>query len=298
MKSLYFNTRRSALEFGRELKLATASPNIVAQGFEVRFPPDVFGVASEIYQELAPAIKNHSVNIGVFAAATLSLLGHRSELVSESSPILEAFRRSDSTLSDASAADVAAYLERFDDPAQIAGVINNVKGIYHEQLYVNAENSDGDLWTASLLPETNYPGVDVELVNPATGQTIDLQLKATDSLSYISQHTANYPDIAVVATSETASQSSQITDSGFTNESIQSDVEDFVSSVASEDAFDSAFDLAGDMFTNGLFATAISEGLSAATAIGDGKRPNIDIERIKKAATRAAGLALVTGIVL
>ena len=296
LKTLHFSTRKLALEFGRELKLATSSPKVVAQGFEVRFPSDAFQIANELYEKFAPKIRDHPVNIGVFAATTLSLLAERSELVSENSLVLEAFRRSDSSLAQATASDVASYLDNFESPEQIAGVINNVKGIYHEKLYVAAENSDGDSWTASLMPETNHPGIDVELTNALTGQTVDLQLKATDSLAYVSQHIASNPDIPVVATSEVAGLAVGIQDSGFTNASLASDVENFIAESQPADAFDAGFDMAGDMFTNGLFAIAISEGMSALAAISEGEEPSIDMDRLKKAGSRAAALALVTGI--
>ena len=91
-------------------------------------------------------------------------------------------------------------------PKQLAGFRNNVKGIYHELKYVGRESADGDDVDAETYELTNHPGADVRLVNRTTGETTDIQLKATDSAAYVAAHGERFPGIEVLTTEETSAR--------------------------------------------------------------------------------------------
>src|SRR5690606_12242604 len=94
---------------------------------------------------------------------------HREELV------LNAMRRSSTDLHDASVESLATYVQSL-DPSQLAGLQSNVKGIYHEILFVDGENLDDDEYVAELFQSTNHAGADVILTNVITGQKKEVQL--------------------------------------------------------------------------------------------------------------------------
>jgi hypothetical protein len=234
---------------------------------------------------------SNRVDVGAFSAGILMLMDQQAaeRLVADDSLVIAAFRRSDSSLSDASVAEISEYLTAY-SPEQQAGIINNVKGIYHELAYVDAENSDLDAWTAEIMPATNHPGVDVVMSNSITGEVAELQLKATDSVSYLADAAERYPDVAVVATTEVASTSSSIADSGFSNEQISEEVLGTATALQSGGEEFLVDEIVGDVLTGG----AITGVLGAAKAISS-KGENDDIAGdIAKAAIR--GLLFAFGL--
>lgn len=129
--------------------------------------------------------------------------------------VLDALRRSAGHLTDASINNLACYVREM-SPEQLRGVAANVKGIYHEMLFVHAANSNGDGIEARLFEATNHPGADVEFI--VDGEVIrEVQLKAVASPSHIYEHLARYPEIELVATTEMASRFENVECSGFTN---------------------------------------------------------------------------------
>ena len=106
------------------------------------------------------------------------------------------------------------------DAEQIEGVVNNTKGVLHEMEFVRLENEDGDSVHAALYPDTNHPGTDVMFVDDSTGQTWDVQLKATDDASYVQDWIDHHPDGHIAVTSELADRmglpDSHMTDHGLT----------------------------------------------------------------------------------
>ena len=92
---------------------------------------------------------------------------------------LEAVRRSKNDLANASPEAIGDYLREFDEE-QLRGVVSNVKGIAHEMMVAEAENSDGDTVFAELYPDTNHPTFDLMLTDVATGEQLrPRQVKAT-----------------------------------------------------------------------------------------------------------------------
>ena len=106
---------------------------------------------------------------------------------------------------------------------QIAGLKNNVKGIYHELAFQSRENLDGDHYVVGLFDKTNHAGADVRIINVETGEITEVQLKATDYASYVREHNEKYQHIDLLATSEVAASSSEFSSSEFSNADLTSD---------------------------------------------------------------------------
>lgn len=176
--------------------------------------------------------------------------------------VLDALRRSATSLNNATTEELAEYVAGL-TPEQLRGVVSNVKGIYHELLFVHAENVDADEVAARVFEATNYPGADVEFI--VDGDVIHaVQLKAVASPDTIFEHLVRYPDIEVVATEEVAAGIPSVSSSGFSNTEISSDVNRVVSELPG-DSLDA--ELAEGAATSALLAGAIS----AAQVLRSGK---------------------------
>lgn len=129
--------------------------------------------------------------------------------------VFDSVRRGYNELEYASNDDIVAYFDAV-DPDAIGGHISNVKGILFEQMYVEQLANQGI--EASVFEATNHPDVDVAIFNDGE-LTAELQLKATDSVSYINTTLAENPDVAIVATSEVAAHfdSEMVIDSGISD---------------------------------------------------------------------------------
>lgn len=144
------------------------------------------------------------------------------ELSADGMLVLEALQRAKPSLKDKSITEVGDYLDGL-TKEQVQGLASNVKGIYHELLYVQKENTDGDEMFAALYPDANYPGADIVLQRD--GVVVDeIQLKATDNISEIEGHFVRYPDIPILVTSEISGNVADASSSGYSNESLTNDV--------------------------------------------------------------------------
>jgi len=139
--------------------------------------------------------------------------------------VLSAIRRSSNRFSDASIEEIGEMLREY-EPSQIPGLVNNVKGILFELEFVEIENSDGDSIFAYQFEETNHPTYDVQLINQETGQIEEIQLKATDSSSYVRSWMEEHGD-NIVVTDEVAEQMG-LEGVGISNNELEVRVEDFV----------------------------------------------------------------------
>lgn len=167
---------------------------------------------------------NKRIYISIVPAVLLKLLDQESHAFTpDEMMVIEAIKRSDNDLVDADIGEISSYLSQY-SPAQLQGISNNVKGIYHEIRFVEAENTDGDDIEAELYELTNHPGADVRLINTATGEVTDLQLKAANSVHYVGEHLNRYPDIDVLATEEVSNNLSGVGASGFSNDELTNDV--------------------------------------------------------------------------
>ena len=75
-------------------------------------------------------------------------------------------------------------------------------------------------------PTTKHPDSDAVLINTETGETSEIQLKATGYMSHIREHNSRYENVEVFATEEVARQSEQIHSSGISNEELETDVDE------------------------------------------------------------------------
>lgn len=148
------------------------------------------------------------------------------ELNDENQVVLSALRRSSEEFKYASVDEISDRLNTYDD-SQIGGLVSNVKGIAHEMEFVRIENDDGDSIYASIYPDTNHPGYDVQMFDELSGEQWDVQLKATDDKSYVNQWIEQHPDGEILITEELA-QELGVKSSGIENEQITAQVEDFV----------------------------------------------------------------------
>lgn len=136
--------------------------------------------------------------------------------------VLQALRRSTRALETASAQELSDYLGGLSGD-QLRGVASNVKGIYHELLFVQSVNGGWDQVSARVKDFTNHPGGDVEFV--VDGSVIgEVQLKAVASEAQVLEHLARYPEIEIRVTDEVASRMPGIESSGFSNEELNRDV--------------------------------------------------------------------------
>jgi len=152
----------------------------------------------------------------------------------ESQLVLDALRRSSNTLTNASEDELGEYLRDF-SPDSLRGVAANVKGIYHELLYVHNYNDTHRDTYAEVFGATNHPGADIQIRDVETGEVLEqIQLKAVMDASTVHAHLEKYPDISVLATSEVANglTDTRVGDSGHDNEILQSKVEGDLTAVA------------------------------------------------------------------
>lgn len=174
--------------------------------------------------EVAYAFREEMVVIGVLAT-----LKHGSSFEFES-PIelaaLEAIRRGYEAIgSNASPEEISLFFQSVPEE-QILGHVSHIVGITHEVLVVDAINTAGNGDFASLFEATNHPVADI-IITDSEGVAREVQLKATDSISYINEHLNKNPDVDVIATDEVASaiNNEHVISSGYGNEELRRVVE-------------------------------------------------------------------------
>ncbi|EGR2699408.1 TPA: hypothetical protein NJ211_004659 [Vibrio parahaemolyticus] len=169
------------------------------------------------------------------------------------SSVFDAVRRGYNELELASNDDILDYFSDV-DPDAMSGHISNIKGIVFEQEVVTALNDQG--MDTLLFEATNHPVSDIALMSDGD-IAAEVQLKATDSVSYINETLAENSDIPIIVTSEVADSldSTLVIDSGIDNVVL----DDTVSEV-----------LTGEVFNNvgeSVASDVVSEGL--ADLVGD-----------------------------
>ncbi|MGI2029282.1 hypothetical protein [Endozoicomonas acroporae] len=125
-----------------------------------------------------------------------------------------------------SAVEVVTYEQQVDPvwTVSLIGHVSNIKGIVFEQLYVDQLAGQGI--EAGLFEATNHPGTDI-WGEVASGDVVEFQLKATDSVSYINATLAENPEFAIVTTSEVAdSVGEAVIDSGIEDSVLETAVTD------------------------------------------------------------------------
>lgn len=140
--------------------------------------------------------------------------------------VLAALRRANPQFETLTPDEISAHLSTMDEH-QVVGLVSAVKGILHELEFVQIENSDGDLVTASIFSDSNHPDYDVMLFDGETDQWSQVQLKATDSTSYVQDWIDSHSSDEMVVTSELA-EKMNLQSSGTSNEEITVRTEDFL----------------------------------------------------------------------
>jgi uncharacterized protein (DUF697 family) len=126
-------------------------------------------------------------------------------------------------LSEATLPEIASHMSSY-DADQIIGVINLIKGKVFERMVVDAENSNGDVWTAHLHEDESFPGSDMILENNE-GEMIEISLKASSSRGYLEDALDKYPEIPIMTTDEVAgvlAHNPLVSAAGISNEELTS----------------------------------------------------------------------------
>ena len=181
------------------------------------------------FKRLTNYVRNN-FDEGAILSSLISIAakGGERSLTSDESIVLAALRRSAKKFEYASVEEIGEILNSYDDN-QIPGLVNNVKGILFELEYVEIENSDGDSIFAYQFEQTNYPTYDVQLIDEQTGEIAEIQLKATNSASYVKSWMDEHGD-NIVVTDEVAEELG-LEGVGISNEELEVKVEDFLEKI-------------------------------------------------------------------
>tara|TARA_R110000744_G_scaffold2614_2_gene10405 strand:- start:6702 stop:7526 length:825 start_codon:yes stop_codon:yes gene_type:complete len=183
--------------------------------------------------------KNIDATLVLGALAKLTF-GDTDNLNADEELVLQALKRAVPDLQGKGLDEVQDYLQVLNEE-QLLGLANNVKGILHEIQFVQIENEDGDEITAALFTDTNHPDTDVLLTNEQTGETIAVQLKATDSSSYVNDWINNHDEGDILVTEEIADRMG-LESTEISNEELTADVSEFISKLIKLDDDDSLWD--------------------------------------------------------
>jgi len=204
----------------------------------------------------------------------------------ESQLVLAALRRSDSDLANATEPEISNYLDHY-DPEQLKGIANNVKGVYHELLWVEQYNAANETTQAELFGTSGHAGSDVRIVNTETGAVVDeYQLKATDDVAYVNEHIIKYPHVKVVVTDEAAAKMEDVQASDNRNADLQDQVEGDMGALEGNTIDDRVLEVAG-------LAATIATGQELLEML-HGKRefPEAVKEVVRKTGTTGAATAI------
>ena len=113
---------------------------------------------------------------------------------------------------------------------QQSGALSTIKGKYFEVLVrdrLNAGERLGELQlepgqVASLAESSTQPGWDLRIENADGSVAEEIQLKATESMSYVKDALERYPGIRVAAPSEIDGATDEILNTGISNEQLES----------------------------------------------------------------------------
>ena len=131
---------------------------------------------------------------------------------------------------DATTDEIATLFQDY-TPEQMVGVVNTVKGKMFEIMVTNAENADGDAWTARMHTDESFPGSDIIFTNEETGEHLEISLKAVgaNNPEIIESALSRYPDISIMTTDEVAQlyeDDPRVFGSGISNEELSNITEE------------------------------------------------------------------------
>ena len=186
------------------------------------YPPQERDALFEFAQEYRSRDEREVLEVAAIAADVSLDNVLNLGLEPEANPqFLEAFRLQfpNSTLEDL----------RGQSPEQLQGSVNGVKGKYFEVLVrdrLNAGERLGELelqpgQTAHLAESSTQPGWDLRIENEDGSVDELLQLKATDSMSYVKGALDEHPDIRIAVPSEIDDASDEIVGTGISNDQLE-----------------------------------------------------------------------------
>lgn len=234
--------------------------------------------------------ENPNASFGIVSAVFVQLLAEdMPNFTDKEQMVLDALRRSNNLLTDASEEELSVYIQGFDSD-QLPGLTNNIKGIYHELLFQHNENNDGDIYVVELFENTNHAGADVKIINSITGEFKEVQLKATDHMSYIQRHNEKYANIDVFATQEVASQNSDLETTDILNADLEEDVGVVITHL---DNLEEA-NIIASLSVSGLITLA----RNSKVLLKGGDMTQIDKEKMIKEGVTSAGVAGLVHLIL
>lgn len=136
------------------------------------------------------------------------------------------------------------------DPEQLAGYVNAWKGkLFEVQVrdQLNAGESVGGIQLDSdqhavLAESVTQPGWDLQILDGDNAVVDEIQLKATESISYVRDTMERYPDVHVLATNDVADHADLIAGlsaAGISEDDLQHAVEAPLSEIANDGVWDS-----------------------------------------------------------
>lgn len=173
----------------------------------------------------------------------------------ETEEVFAAVRRGYTEFADASTEEICSYFSDLEQK-ELIGHLSNIKGILFEQEVVDALNDQG--YSAAVFEATNHPATDIMLMDEED-VIAELQLKATDSASYISNTLEDHSDIPIITTHEVAQEFEgvpMVYDSGLDNSALT-------------DSVQSALVGAGDSISDSSSDIADAVGESVGSSVGD-----------------------------
>lgn len=248
-----FDNFKDASEFGKNL-----SRNLSATSRHQRVGSKH---VIEISEKSINAVAATALAVSIVAAGLISGQHYLDE--ERFSMVVDAMQRANPELASMTPSQIGEHLSNL-APEQLQGVVSNTKGVYHEMLYVDSVNGEGIETEAALHSDINHPGSDVVFSNDGEIYN-EIQIKATDSISYVSEHLEKYPNIDVVATEEVASKIDGVESSGFSNAILEKDVSTGSDQlISNSDASDAVTETASSAVTDevtGLGPISIITGL-------------------------------------
>jgi len=262
------------------------------KGFNVYVPRKNQDVANKLLTNMAKELGGRPVATGAFGASLIQLFSGTKNAQIEPL-VIDAFQRSTLVLTEASISEISNYLHSL-SPQQLEGVVNNVKGIYHELAFVNEENVDSDEWTATIFANTNHQGSDVLLSNSITGDILEIQLKATDSSQYALQHLDRYPEIELLVTEEVA-EATEIESSGFSNAEIESNLDGTITALSAGQSSTEEI-IAGTIFDVAIPGIGIAAAVAGVNAASENKNSDEIRKEVTKAVVKSAPISIALGL--
>ncbi len=160
---------------------------------------------------------------------------------------------------------------------RLDGLANGVKGKYFEVLVrdrLNAGERVGDLQlesgqVAKLAESPTQPGWDLSIENADGSVAEEIQLKATDSMSYVKEALERYPDIRVATPQEIDDTAEEILGTGISDEQLERVTEAQIGEISegmAQDLLDTGAEVAFDSIPfMSIAMTGVMEGRNLLT---------------------------------